>query len=135
MRALSKVPPKSRTPTITAAIEQGVEFLLSCDPSVADYPFGYGQRPSSSWFKFGFPSGYVADVLENLEVLATLGHAQDPRLANALDMVVSKQDVQGKWKMEHTYQGRMWMDIEKKGKPSKWVTLRALRVLKAVFPE
>ena len=49
---------------------------LSRDPVVADYPAGRGnKRPSDSWFKLGFPSGYVADVLQNLEVLAELGYA------------------------------------------------------------
>ena len=42
----------------------GGEFLLSTDPADADYPMGYGNtKPSSSWFKLGFPSGYVSDVL------------------------------------------------------------------------
>ena len=83
MLALSKVPPALRTPTIQAAINQGVEFLLSRDPAVADYPFGFGNKPSSSWFKFGYPIGYVTDVLQNLEALAALGHGKDPWLARA----------------------------------------------------
>ena len=74
-------------------------------------------------------------MLQNLEVLAALGQAQDPRLANALELVISKQDEQGRWMLEYSYNGKTWMDIEKKGQPSKWVTLRALRVLKAAYPE
>jgi hypothetical protein len=134
MLALSKVPPAHRTRNMQAAIKQGVDFLLSRDPAVADYPFGMGNRPSSSWFKFGYPIGYITDVLENLEVLAALGQAENPKLANALDLVISKQNQQGRWLLEHTYNGKMWVDIEKKGQPSKWVTLRALRVLKAAYP-
>jgi hypothetical protein len=135
MVALSKVTPAHRTRNMQAAIKQGVGFLLSHDPAVADYPFGMGNRPNSSWFKFGYPVGYITDVLQNLEVLAALGQAQNPRLANALKLVLSKQDEQGRWKLEHTYNGKSWVDIEKKGQPSKWVTLRALRVLKAAYPE
>jgi hypothetical protein len=135
MLALTRVPPHLRTPTVQAAIEQWAEFLLSRDPAVADYPFGYGKRPSSSWFRFGLPIGYVADVLQNLEALAAAGCAQDPRLEPALELVLSKQDAQSKWKMEYTYNGKTWVDIEEKGKPSKWVTLRALKVLKAAYPE
>ena len=45
--------------------------------------------------------------------------------------MLSKQDAAGRWKMEYTYNGKTWADIEEKGKPSKWVTLRALCVLKA----
>ena len=135
MLALSKVPPALRTPRMQAAIQQGMAFLLSHDPAVADYPFGMGNKPSSSWFKFGYPIGYITDVLQNLEVLAALGQAQDPRLAHALELVVSKQDDQGCWMLEYSYNGKTWVDVEKKGQPSKWVTLRALRVLKAACPE
>ena len=118
-----------------AAIKQGIAFLLSHDPAVADYPFGMGSKPNSSWFKFGYPIGYITDVLQNLEVLAALGQAQNPTLANALELVLSKQDEQGRWKLEYTYNGKTWVDTEKKGQPSKWVTLRALRVLKAACSE
>jgi len=135
MLALSKVPPSLRTPTMSTAINQGIEFLLSRDPAVADYPMGYATKPSLSWFKFGYPLGYVTDVLQNLETLAALGQAQDQRLVRALEMVGSKQDAQGRWKMEYSYNSKTWADIEKKGQPSKWVTLRALKVLKAVYPE
>jgi hypothetical protein len=94
-----------------------------------------GNRPGSSWFKFGYPIGYITDVLQNLEVLAALGQAQDACLANALGLVLGKQDDQGRWPLEYTYNGKTWVDIEMKGQPSKWVTLRALRVLKAAYPE
>ncbi|MFC2003828.1 nitrogen fixation protein NifH [Chloroflexota bacterium] len=135
MLALSGVPLSLRTQRMQAAIQQGIAFLLSHDPAVADYPFGMGNRPSSSWFKFGYPIGYITDVLQNLEVLAALGQAQDARLANALELVLGKQDDQGRWSLEYTYNGKTWVDIEKKGQSSKWVTLRALRVLKAAYPE
>jgi len=50
---------------VTRAIDAGVDFLLSRDPAVADYPAAYSDgRPSAAWFKLGFPSGYVADVLD-----------------------------------------------------------------------
>ena len=131
MLALSKVPPAQRTRNMYEAIKLGVDFLLSHDPAVADYPFGSGNKPSSRWFTFFYPLGTSADILQNLEVLAALGQAQNPRLANALALVISKQNQQGRWLLEHTY-----VDIqEKKGQPSKWVTLRALRVLKAAYPE
>jgi hypothetical protein len=159
MIALSKVPPVQRTKNMQEAIKRGVDFLLSHDPAVADYPFGRGNRPSSTWFKFYYPLRSEADVLQNLEVLAALGQAENPKLANALDLVISKQNQQGRWRLERTYKeladtqekkvfywyhnslrlyitGKELAEIqEKKGQPSKWVTLRALRVLKAVYPE
>ena len=93
-----------------------------------------GNRPSSSWFKFGYPIGYITDVLQNLEVLTALRQAQDPRLDNAIKLLTNKQDSQGRWLLEHTYNGKSWLDIEKKGQPSKWVALRALRLLIATYP-
>ena len=132
MLALSKVPETARTPAMNAAIETGVDFLLSTDPATADYPMGYSEKPNRSWFHFGYPIAYATDVLQNLEVLTALGYGRDPRLANALDLLLSKSDDQGRWKMEYSYNGKTWVNIEEKGQPSKWVTLRALRVLKAM---
>jgi hypothetical protein len=77
--------------------------------------------------------GYVTDVLLNLEVLAEAGCGDDDRLKEAVDLVLSKQDEQGRWNLEYSYKGKLWYDIEKKGKPSKWVTLRVLRVLKKIY--
>lgn len=133
MQALQKVPPEDRTVMMQDAIDIGIDFLFSKDPSVADYPMGYAEKPNASWFRFGYPLAYVTDVLQNLEVLTALGYAEDPRLQNAVELVLSKQDSQGRWKMEYSYNGKTWADIEKKGRPSKWVTLRALRVLKRVY--
>jgi hypothetical protein len=130
MKSLLAVPPEQRTPAMQRAIEVGAEFLLSRDPAVADYP--YTQRVSSTWFKFGFPLTYWSDVLETTAVLTELGYGDDPRLSNALQFILSKQDAQGRWKLENALTGKMWADIERRGKPSKWVTLRALRVLKHV---
>ncbi len=128
LKALSAIPPDQRTPSMQRAIEAGADFLLSRDPAVADYP--YTRRVSPSWFKFGFPLSYWSDVLENTAVLVDLGYGSDPRLANAFHFIQSKQDTQGRWKLENTLNSKMWLDIEERGRPSKWITLRALRVLK-----
>ncbi len=62
-----------------------------------------------------------------------LGLAGDARLRPAIDLLQSKQDAQGRWTMEYSYNGKTWVDIEEKKQPSKWVTLRALRVLKHYY--
>ena len=80
---------------------------------------------SSSWFKLGFPSGYVADVLQNLEVLGELGRARDPRLAHATEWLLSQQDDHGRWPNRYPYSGKLWADVDRRGEASKWVTLRA----------
>ena len=127
LKALATVPPDQRTGPVKQAIDAGVGFLLSRDPTVADYP--YTERVNSTWFKFGFPLSYRSDVLETTAVLVAFGHGDDPRLANALRFIQGKADSQGRWPMEQSFNGKMWADIEAKGAPSKWVTLRALRVL------
>lgn len=126
--ALNAVPPEARTPQVQAAIDASIDFLLRYDVARAEYP--YQERINSSWFKFGYPLGYVTDVLLNLEALTEAGVTDDPRLEDAVALVLSKQDDRGRWKLEYSYHGKLWVDVEKKGQPSKWVTLRALRVLK-----
>jgi hypothetical protein len=117
---------------IERAVEQGTAFLFSADPAEAAYPTGYSDKPSGNWWKFGFPVFYVTDLLQNVEALVRLGYGSDPRLANALKVIREKQDSQGRWALEYDYTGKTWVDVGVKKQPNKWVTLRALRVLKAV---
>jgi hypothetical protein len=130
--ALARVPSGKRSPAVARAIDVAIEFLLSRDPAVADYPMHpRAAAPSGSWFRLGFPSGYVADVLQNLEALCDAGAAADPRLDRAFAWLISQQDAQGRWANRYAYHGKMVLDIDRQGRPSKWVTLRACRVLKA----
>jgi hypothetical protein len=129
LRALANLPPALQSSKVKKAIAMAVEFLLSRDLAKADYP--YTRRVSGEWFKFGFPLSYTSDVLETLLALAQAGHARDPRLQNAIELVLSKRDADGRWALKHTLSTKVRVTDEKKGKPSKWVTLRALRVLKA----
>jgi len=131
MLALGAWPRERRTPLVERAIAHGVDFLLGTDPATAAYPCGYSARPSSNWWKFGFPVFYVTDLLQNAEALVNLGYGQDPRLAPALSIIRQKQDRQGRWLLEYDYIGKTWCEFGAKRQPNKWVTLRALRVLKA----
>ena len=127
MKALVAIPPAQRTPLVEQAIALGVEFLFSRDPAVADYPTS--DRVSGTWFKLGFPLSYWSDVLETATVLAEVGYGDDPLLDPAIRFILDKQVAPGRWKLENSLNGKMWLDIEKRGKPSKWVTLRAMRLL------
>ncbi|TAJ99028.1 MAG: nitrogen fixation protein NifH [Chloroflexota bacterium] len=128
---LARIPIELRSPLVRRAIATGAEFLLGRDPLVADYPMGWGNvRPSSSWFKLGFPSAYVTDVLQVLEALTELGHGRDPRLAAARDWLLAQADDDGRWRNRYAYNGKTWVDFEVQGGPSRWVTLRACRVLR-----
>ena len=126
------LPEARRTPLIKSAIQQGVDFLFSVDPAEATYPSGFSEKPSGNWWKFGFPVFYVTDILQIVEALVSLGYGNDPRLANALTLICKKQNNEGRWLLEYDYTGKTWIDFGKKKEPNKWVTLRALRVLKAV---
>lgn len=132
MLAFGKLPQSMRTPLIERAMQQGIDFLLGVDPATAGYPNGYSDKPSGNWWKFGFPVFYVTDLLQNVEALAHLGLGQDPRLENAVAIIRDKQDSQGRWPLEYDYAGKTWVDFGPKKAPNKWVTLRALRTLKAL---
>lgn len=129
LRALSLLTPDRHTPRTLQALQQGVDFLFSIDPATAGYPSGESTKPNSSWWKFGFPVFYVTDILQVCEVLVTLGYGTDPRLANALQRIADKQDLQGRWVLEYDYSGKTWVNFGPKKQANKWVTLRALRAL------
>ena len=130
LRALARIPEAERSPGIRSALETTVDFLFGVDPATAGYPAGYSDKPSQSWFRFGFPLFYVTDVLQIAEALTDAGYGGDPRLAATYNLILGKQDKAGRWKMEYAYTGKTWADIEERQKPSKWVTLRAMQVLK-----
>jgi hypothetical protein len=127
--ALASIPEPNRSEEVRNALKIGKEFLLSKNPAEADYPMGYSKKPNRNWFKFGFPVAYITDVLQNLELLTMLGFGSDDRVAPAIEQLLDKQDANGRWTMEYTYNGKTWADIEEKGKASKWVTYRAMKVL------
>ncbi|NPV56121.1 MAG: nitrogen fixation protein NifH [Anaerolineae bacterium] len=130
MLAFSRLPVDYHTPLIQNAIRQGIDFLFSVDPATAAYPSGWTDKPSGNWWKFGFPVFYITDILQIVEALAALGCGADPRLANALELVRTKQDAQGRWSLEVSYAGKTWGEYGEKKQPNKWVTQRALRTLK-----
>ncbi|MFQ5473265.1 MAG: hypothetical protein ACE5FA_10325 [Dehalococcoidia bacterium] len=85
--------------------------------------------PKPGWLRFGFPRSYNPDLLEGMLALAELGAKHDPALDDALDHIERKRGTDGLWKLDDSLNGKMLADIERKGKPSKWITLRATTVL------
>jgi hypothetical protein len=104
--------------------------LFSIAPATAAYPARHDNKPSRDWWKFGFPVYYVTDLLQLVEALALLGYGSDPRLAHALQLIREQQDEQGRWKLNYDYNAKTWVNFGTPKEPNKWVTLRALRVLK-----
>jgi hypothetical protein len=133
VRALLALPAGRRDASVARALDAGRDFLLSRDPVAADYPTR--GKVSAHWFKLCFPLGYRSDVLELATVLARLGCGDDPRLEPALAFVREKRGPDGRWKLERALNGKLWADIEERGRPSKWITLRALRLLRLLDAE
>jgi hypothetical protein len=91
---------------------------------------GLGEREAKKgWLKFGFPLHYNSDILEAMYSLACLGIPMHSNLGKPLKIIKDKMTKDGKWIMENSLNGKMWVDVEKKGKPSKWLTYFALSVL------
>jgi hypothetical protein len=131
MMAFSRLPVERRSGLIKRAIDVGTDFFLSTDPSMAGFPGHRTGVPDERWWQFRFPSFWGADILQIAEAFTALGYGGDPRLANAFDLILSKQDENGRWPLEYVdYNHKMWVKYGSRGKPNKWVTLRALRVLK-----
>lgn len=129
LKALIEIPVSARTPEIKSKIESAVEYLLK--HRIFKKSSDLKQVAKGEWLKFGFPRFWDTDALEILGILATL-ECKDKRMKEALDLIISKQRREGKWNLESTWSGRMQCAIEQKGKPSKWVTLHALKALKNV---
>jgi hypothetical protein len=72
-------------------------------------------------------------MLQNVEVLCELGFAHDARLEGAIGWLLSQQDASGRWTNQAPSTGKTWVDLDRPGQPSKWVTLRACAVLKALY--
>ena len=130
LKALAGIPPKKRSAPVRRSIGEGVEYLLKHHIYKKSHDLSRIAKPG--WLRFGFPLMYQDDILEILDILLRLG-VKDPRMREAVDIVASKQDAAGTWVLENTFNGRFQVDIEKKGKPSKWITLRALNVLKMYY--
>lgn len=130
MLAFGKLPADQQTPLIRKAINQGVQFFLGIDPATAKYPTRDHSKPNRAWWNFGFPVFYVTDLLQLAEAFVGLGYGDDPRMSNTLKIIREKQNEDGQWLMEYDYTGKTWLDFGKKKQPNKWVTLRALRILK-----
>ena len=125
--AFAESPPERRSPPVVAAVESGIAYLLAGDLPTGDYPTA--TEPSPLWRQFGFPLGYTSDLLEALEVLVGLGLGGHRRLVTAVEVVQNKRDDSGRWALEYT-PSNTWGGFGKVGAPNKWVTLRALWVLK-----
>jgi hypothetical protein len=114
-------------PAVSAARERGQNYLLERHLLRR---LSNGAVIEQTWTQFSFPTGYHYDVLRGLDYLRSASIRPDARMAEAIDLVDSKRDAAGRWPLENAHPDQL--DAEpsvEEGQPSRWNTLRALRVL------
>ena len=122
-------------PEVAAARSRGQEYLLErrlLRRLSTGEAIQRDRKGGASWTRFAFPTWWHYDVLRGLEYLRRAGVEPDERLSEAADLVAAKRDAEGRWPLDTRYCGRMpvAMDADEgEGRPSRWNTLRALRVL------
>jgi hypothetical protein len=139
--AFSVYPRAQWTPGMKRCVEQGAEFFLQRELHIqgARYP---------PWYRFHYPIHYYYDLLVGLDLLTSLGYGSDPRLQFALQLLAEKRRADGRWIIDAAHpdvEGAMavWFQkhpkdrpvpfqLEQPGRPSKMVTLTALKVLARV---
>ena len=120
-----------------AGVKEFQEQLMAVPPKervafreryIEEHGLEYGPKPG--WLRFGYPLTYNSDALEALASLMAIGEPMREEYAEALGVVREAADAQMRWTMKNSFNGKMLADVEVKGEPSKWLTLRALLVLK-----
>lgn len=116
------------THDVTQVRRRGEEYLLTR---------GLFRRASTGevvdpdWLLFSFPPQWHYDVLRGLDYFRSVGGPPDPRLSEAVEQVRAKEQPDGRWLLENTHPGLVWFELEDgDSSPSRWNTLRALRVLR-----
>ncbi len=83
-----------------------------------------------NFLRLYYPGRWYYDILRALDYFQFAGIAYDPRMQDALDMILSKRTKEGLWKLPSKHPGQTHFEMEQAGKPSRWNTLRAMRVLR-----
>jgi len=113
---------------VTAARRRGEEYLLV---RRLLHRLSDGEIGQERWLDMGFPYSWPYDVVRVLDFLRQARPGPDERMAEALDIVESKRDANGRWRLDHAYHDASLVDFgESEGQPSRWITLRALRVMR-----
>ncbi|HEY4283024.1 MAG TPA: hypothetical protein VGM62_08160 [Chthoniobacterales bacterium] len=122
------------SPGVTGAQLRGQEYLLErrmFRRQSTGEVIERDRKGGTDWTRFAFPTWWHYDVLRGLEYLRAAGVAPDQRVTEAIDLVASKPDSDGRWQLEIQHSGVMPVEMDTaEGQPSRWNTLRALRVLK-----
>ena len=115
-----------RVREVRAAQRRGREFLLQ-HRLFRSHRTGEIIKPV--FLRFAFPPRWHYDILRALDYFQAVRAPRDPRLAEAIGIVHSTRLEDGRWSLQHSYKGKTYFELERLGSPSRWNTLRALRVL------
>jgi len=143
LSAFAVLPRQRWTRSIKRSAERGCEFYLN------RRLWKQGKKKYEPWFRFHYPVHYYYDLLVGLDVLTKLGYARDERLRLALRVLAEKKRGDGTWLLDAVHpdiapddpyqlippyepQAPVPFALERAGRPSKWITLTSLRVLKRV---
>ena len=113
---------------VAAARHRGEEYLLERRllRRLSD-----GEIPQKRWLYVGFPNAWFYDVVRVLDYLRIARPEPDERMSEALGIVASKRDADGRWPLDHAYHDVSHVDLDEvEGGPSRWISLRALRTLR-----
>jgi hypothetical protein len=119
---------------VTAARERGQDYLLdrklfkrlSTGKAIVE-----DRMSGADWAQFSFPGWWQYDVLRGLDYLRRAGVRPDARVSEAVELVLAKRGEDGRWCYDAAYDGINMLDMgERVGEPNRWITLRALRVLR-----
>jgi len=127
---LAALPAGQRSAGVTAAIQDGLAFLLERGHLVeADYPTP--GKIHAMWPRLNFPLFYQADILFVLRVLAELGALDHPGANSALAWLAARRRADGTWRGSSPYRGRTWAALADQEETDRWVSLQAAMILKA----
>lgn len=110
-----------------AAQRRGREFLLA-HRLFRSHRTGKVMKPEFT--RFAFPPRWHYDILRALDHFQAVNAPRNSRLREAVEIVRQRRQADGRWSLEYVYGGKSFFALEHRGKPSRWITLRALRVLK-----
>jgi len=116
-----------KTRAIRSAQERGREFLL-IHRLFRSHRTGAVIKPI--FLRFSFPPRWHYDVLRGLDYFQAVRAPRDSRLQDAIDIVRESRGWDGRWPLQNVFRGKTYFELERLGRPSRWNTLRALRVLK-----
>jgi hypothetical protein len=123
-------------PEVTAARIRGQQYLVErrmlrrrSTGEMIDQDSKTGDP--AAWTQFSYPTYWHYDVLRGLDYLRAAGAVPDERVAEAIDIVDSKRDAAGRWPLENPHPGAVHFTMDEgEGRPSRWNTLRAMRVIR-----